>query len=277
MTKTPNKPDAKTFHTIVKDDTLSAADLLAPVAKLPKQVIKQAMKKGAVWLTREKHTSRVRRAKKNLVMGDELHFYYDPAILDKTPLEAKLISDEGEYSIWYKPSGMLSQGSKWSDHCVINRVVEQQIDAKKPVFLVHRLDKAAKGLMILAHTKSTAAKLSKLFQEREIEKHYRATVRGNHSIRPQPETLTDPIDTREACSHVSCLQYDAKTNTSFLDVHIETGRKHQIRRHLAGIGMPVVGDRLYGHGDDSDDLQLTAHSLKFLCPITKAEKSYVLD
>jgi tRNA pseudouridine32 synthase/23S rRNA pseudouridine746 synthase len=65
-----------------------------------------------------------------------------------------------------------------------------------------------------------------------------------------------------------------------LELAIETGRKHQIRRHLSALGFPVVGDRLYGHASSKMsaalDLQLHAHQLSFLDPDTDARRDYGL-
>ncbi|RKZ94879.1 MAG: RNA pseudouridine synthase, partial [Gammaproteobacteria bacterium] len=63
---------------------------------------------------------------------------------------------------------------------------------------------------------------------------------------------------------------------SLLDVTIETGRKHQIRRHSAELVYPVVGDRLYGKEGDTEDLKLTAYFLAFECPYSHTQKSFNL-
>ncbi len=54
------------------------------------------------------------------------------------------------------PYGMLSQGSKWSDHCTIARFAQQHLTPERPVFIVHRLDRAATGLILIAHSKKTS-------------------------------------------------------------------------------------------------------------------------
>ena len=89
------------------------------------------MQKGAVWLTDHKGTHRFRRQGKKLPRDTTLHFYYDPHILKSTVDDAVLVADEVEYSVWYKPRGMLSQGSKWSDHCAINRWVEKHLQPQR--------------------------------------------------------------------------------------------------------------------------------------------------
>jgi tRNA pseudouridine32 synthase/23S rRNA pseudouridine746 synthase len=59
-------------------------------------------------------------------------------------------------------------------------------------------------------------------------------------------------------------------------VRIHTGRKHQIRRHLSGLGFPIVGDRLYGSTRLQGDLQLRSVQIKFISPLDGEEKNYVL-
>jgi tRNA pseudouridine32 synthase/23S rRNA pseudouridine746 synthase len=186
-----------------------------------------------------------------------------------------LIADEGGFSIWYKPFGMLSQGSKWGDHCTISRWVETRLSPQRPAFVVHRLDRAATGLMIVAHAKGVAAQFTAMFEQRELEKAYTALVHGRVSER---QTVATPVEGKPAVSHVNPLEYDARTDVSLLDVSIETGRKHQIRRHLAGLGHPIVGDRLFGKSSPvhPGDLCLTATSLVFRSPIDGTLKRYEL-
>lgn len=259
-------------HIEVQDEQTTAVDLLAESTTLSKGAIKQAMNKGAVWLTHDGGTRRIRRAGRKLNDGDILHLYYDPAILQQQPKPALLIADEGTYSVWFKPGGMLSQGSKWSDHCTINRWVERSLEPQRPAFIVNRLDRAACGLMLIAHSKGTAAELSRLFRERRIEKRYRVLVAGRF---PDQAILDQALDERPALSHVQRLAYDRQHDQSLLEVTIETGRKHQIRRHLAGAGYPVIGDRLYGRHRQTDrDLQLTSARLAFDVPGSTERRCY---
>lgn len=266
-------------HIEISEEDLKAVDVLAKSCEFTKQMIKQIMGKGAVWLTREQSTQRIRRADKLLKPGDTLHLYYDEDVLTKKLENPTLISDEGIYSIWYKPYGMLSQGSKWGDHCTINRWVEKNLQPQRPAFIVHRLDRAATGLIIIAHQKKIAAYFSKLFQERQIDKHYQAIVHGKFS---ENLTLNSAINDKPALSHAKLLIFDESTNQSLVEVSIETGRKHQIRRHLSEAGFPIVGDRLYGKDNDNyeKDLCLASCYLSFNLPSSPVtddtKKTYTL-
>ncbi|MCJ8312249.1 MAG: RNA pseudouridine synthase [Saccharospirillaceae bacterium] len=278
---------AQEFHITVTNIDLTAVQLLAEASNLSVQEIKQAMQKGCVWLTRGKTTQRQRRVKKSLKQGDEIHMYFNPQVLSQSVEDAKLISDAGSYSIWYKPYAMLCLGSKWSDHTTINRFVETHLKPQRPAFIVHRLDKATTGLLVIAHSKSTARALSQAFAERKTEKHYQAIVHGdfNSQLKAKNDTLiiNSDIETKTATTHVSCLEYNVVKNQSLLDIKIDTGRKHQIRIHLSSIGFPIVGDRLYGNdeklidGQKRLDLQLNSVYLKIPNPDTLVDMEYFID
>jgi len=106
-------PEQFELHLPVSDESESAITLLATASGLSKQNIKQVMQNGAVWLSHNGNTRRLRRAKHKLHSDDELHLYYDLAIQSTVPPVPQLIADEGDYSVWYKPQGMYSQGTKW--------------------------------------------------------------------------------------------------------------------------------------------------------------------
>lgn len=266
------------IHIDITESNHTAVDLLADKTSISKSQLKQAMTKGAVWLTRGKKTQCIRRAKKTLLAGDKLHLYYNEEILAQEPPRPELIADEGAYSVWYKPYGMLSQGSKWGDHCTISRWAEQHLSPQRPAFIVHRLDRAATGLILVAHEKKVAAALSALFQSRDIDKQYKAIVHGKFPVVEQ--TINSDIDDKTAISHVQLLEYDEESDRSLVQVKIETGRKHQIRRHLSEAGFPIIGDRLYGDfekNNEHEDLQLTAFTLAFQCPVTGKPRAYRLN
>jgi len=268
---------------ITEQENCTAISILEAYAReqnisLSKAELKQAISKGALWLTpakNKKKTQRLRRVKKQLAFGDELHFYYNKEVLSTPVPQAQLIADLVDYSVWYKPYGMLSQGSKWSDHCTIARFAQQSLPNDRPAFIVHRLDRAATGLILVAHSKKAARALSNMFEHHQLEKHYQIIVHGDHNKRPQPEIIAIDVDGKSACSTFTCLAYDSLTERSLIKVKIDSGRKHQIRIHAASIGMPVVGDRLHGRANIEEELnlQLCAVSLRFVCPLATANLS----
>ena len=263
----------------INDQGSTALDILASNNPLSKQKLKRVMSNGAVWLESDRGINRLRRAKKPVHEGETLHLYYDEMIQETHPEPAELIADEGDYSIWNKPYGMYSQGTKWGDHCTIYRWAESQL--QRPSFLVHRLDRAASGLIIVAHSKKTAAAFARLFEKRKIKKLYRIEVTGNYEelreiIQTLPYPISSPIDDKPAVSKIISIEESENKDRIIIHLEIETGRKHQIRKHMAALGYPVIGDRLYGSTQLEENLQLQSLYLKFTCPITGSIREYSL-
>lgn len=276
------KPQKKfELHIDIDSQPLNAVDTI--MGHLPRNTqpiskadLKLAMLKGAVWLSRNNHNQRLRRAKKPLLAGDKIHVYYDTKVLTQTPQQPELIADLQDYSVWYKPYGVYSQGSKWSDHCTIDRLASLKIE--RETYLVHRLDRATTGLILLAHSKKAAALLSGLFAQRLISKQYVAIVKGIFASDPKDLRIETEIDGKAAASIVSLVTVNAEKNQSKVIIDIETGRKHQIRKHLSGIGFPIVGDRLYGEAKEHDeDLKLCCRRLAFSCPLSGESQSFQVN
>ncbi|MDP6191215.1 MAG: RNA pseudouridine synthase, partial [Gammaproteobacteria bacterium] len=204
-----------------------AIDALQAICPLTRNTLKDAMHKGAVWFQRGKQTQRIRRQDRRLHAGDQLFLYYNQQVLTQHCPEAELLADEGEFSVWYKPCGMLSQGSRWSDHCTINRWAETHIQPPRPAFIVNRLDRAAQGLMLISHSKSMARELSRHFEQHSIHKAYIAAVDGKFS---EDQVCNFDVNGQSATSHIYALTHSTKH--SLVKIVIETGRKHQIRTHL---------------------------------------------
>ncbi|MEO3877843.1 RluA family pseudouridine synthase [Rheinheimera fenheensis] len=260
----------KLVRTLVAEQSITAIDLLSQgVPELSKGRLKDAMAKGAVLLA-GKVQKRLRRAQTLLQSGQQLSLHYDDELLSRSCAPAQLISDQQHYSVWFKPAGMLSQGNEWGDHLSLLRVAEQHFAAKRPVFLLHRLDREASGLMLLAHSKAMAAAFSKLIANRQIDKHYLIRVKGQlSSTLLQQGELSQPLDDKPCRTEFNLRRFDADTMQSWLNIKLISGRKHQIRRHFALAGHPVMGDPQYGSNNkDSSGLALQAVSLSFRCPKT---------
>lgn len=253
-----------------------AVDFLVQQTGISKRKLKEAMSKGAVWLRRGRGgQKRLRRATAQLQSGDVIILHYDPDLLERTPLQATRLWQCQGYSVWYKPPGLLAQGNEYGDHASLLRQAELADPLRKPVYLVHRLDREAHGLMLLAHTRTAARQLSQLFQRQQVSKFYEIRVMGKPAA--AQAVLNQPLDGKPALTQYQVLEYDPDTHTSRLQVQIKTGRTHQIRRHFELLGHPVMGDPKYGRGNKTPDgLQLIATTLEFECPHSHEARKFEL-
>lgn len=245
-----------------------ACDLLAQATGLSKSAIKRAMNLGAVWHRRGKAKERrLRRATFEIRPEDHLALYYDESILSRQAPTALCIKDHHHYSIWFKPAGLMTQGSRYGDHCALTRQVDRYFTPRRKVYVAHRLDRETAGLVVLCHHSEAAGRFSRMFRRREINKGYDVRVRGDlrrHGLRGE---ITLPLDGRQARTIYQWTAYDRKMDESHVKVQIITGRTHQIRRHFDMIGYPVAGDPRYGDGNKNrTGLKLIATSLEFNCP-----------
>jgi 23S rRNA pseudouridine1911/1915/1917 synthase len=146
--------------------------------------------------------------------------------------------------------------------------------------IVHRLDRDTSGLLVVARTEDAYRGLRDLVKKRELERRYKALVRGHPQSwrgrieapigrdRHEPTRMSLDTDSpRDAITHFEVEQL--LDGLALLDVRLETGRTHQIRVHLAAIGLPVVGDPVYGVRDPELKRQfLHAWRLAFSHPVT---------
>jgi tRNA pseudouridine32 synthase/23S rRNA pseudouridine746 synthase len=250
-------------------------DFLADASGLSRQRIKDAMAKGAVWLRRGRGRKRLRKATEVLKSGDRIELYYDAELLARTAPAPICLHDADAYSVWFKPAGVLSQGNDFGDHLSLLRLAEQVLEPRRTAFAVHRLDRETAGLMLIAHKAGLAAQLSALFRERKVEKRYRAWVLGEL---PHSGRIDARLDGKPALTRYQRLSWDADRRQSLAEIDIDTGRTHQIRRHLSGIGHPVIGDPRYGEGNkNTQGLQLFAVALAFECPLQRRRVSFELS
>ncbi|MGE5300609.1 MAG: RluA family pseudouridine synthase [Acidobacteriota bacterium] len=268
----------KIVTTIDVESPGTACDLLAEKSGLSKGRIKDAMNKGAVWLKGKRGgMKRLRRASTRLRQGSHIELYYDKDILSCTPPVANCLEDRIAYSAWHKPAGLMSQGTKYGDHCSLLRQAELFFSPPREAFLVHRLDREVLGVMLIAHTARAAAELSALFERHLIVKKYRAEVLGLIGETGVRSTIEIPLDGKAAVTEYRVLSNDPEKNRSAVEIIIKTGRLHQIRRHFDMIGHPVMGDPRYGKGNkNTEGIKLAAVSLEFLCPVARKRVCFSL-
>lgn len=261
-------------RTFTVEEPAIACDMLALLTGLSKTRIKDCMTKGGVWWSRPgRSTSRLRRASTAVKPGERLEINYDPALLALVPVRPELIAKTRWYSVWNKPAGVLSQGTRFADHCTLPRLAQTQLGARTEPHPVHRLDREAQGIMLLAHDGKAAARLGELFRQGKVEKEYAAIVRGVPDWTDME--VSEPLDGKECRSRFHVVRSDPASDMTLVTAHIDTGRKHQIRRHLAGLGHPVMGDPRYGRGNAClRGLQLVARSLALTCPFTNTPRQW---
>lgn len=148
-----------------------------------------------------------------------------------------------------KPSGMLVHRGWGDDECVALTLARDAVGAY--VFPVHRLDRGTSGALVFALSAPVAATLHGAFEGGGVDKRYLALVRG----RPPEQGLVDhPIPRREDGPRVEARTSFRRIATSpvercsLVEARPETGRLHQVRRHLKHAGHPVLGDANYGKG-----------------------------
>lgn len=178
-----------------------------------------------------------------------------------------------------KPAGMLSVPGKMDIDSVYQRLVTRYPDATGPM-IVHRLDMATSGLLLIAKTKAVHQNLQAQFKNRTVKKRYIALLDGSIPfdegtidlpLCPDPQDRPRQIVNEEygkpAITNYHVLERSPKhTRIAFYPL---TGRTHQLRVHAAhpqGLNTPIIGDELYGK--KADRLYLHAESLEFIHPVT---------
>ncbi len=258
---------SKIHARILVNEATRAVDLLAQATGLPKARVKDCMTKGGVW-QRLPHAKphRVRRATATVQAGMILEIWYDATLLQRTPPALTPVGRGPQWSVWAKPPGIPTHGSPWGDHLALTRITAAALGINQELHPVYRLDTAASGLVLLAHTTQAMAAFCRQMRQGTLTKEYTAVLQG---VAPwQERIVTCPIGEQPAQSRFCVIAKD--TRRTWVRVHLATGRRHQIRRHAAQeLQMPVVGDIAFG-GPPFPHLLLACTRLTFSCPLCGA-------
>ena len=173
----------------------------------------------------------------------------------------EIIYEDSDVIVVNKAAGVLSAPSQRDDHGHIPELLRQywrkQKKTAKYIGVVHRIDQATSGCLVFALNKSAQQLLGQQFQQHVAERRYRCICqgqpqrdsdtltgkigRGNDGRR---KALADEDPGKSAITHFKVMDRFANGNSQ-LELRLETGRTHQIRVHLAGIGCPIIGDEVY--------------------------------
>ena len=188
-----------------------------------------------------------------------------------------------------KPAGLLTMGTESENTKTVYAVLRAYANSKRPaekIFIVHRLDREASGLLVFAKTIPAKEHLQNQFKDHSAGRVYTAVAEGN--VQPRQFTIRSMLaenaafrvystkslkSGKPAVTHVRVLRPGPKS--SLLEICLETGRKHQIRVHLAERGNPIAGDKLYGmRSSRFGRLALHGAHLEFRHPRTGARMSF---
>jgi 23S rRNA pseudouridine1911/1915/1917 synthase len=190
-----------------------------------------------------------------------------------------------------KRSSDLSQGDKSGDMSLdteVKRYITEKYNKPGDVFLgvVHRLDRPVSGVILYARTSKALARMNEMFRSAQVRKIYLAIVKERppedkdtitHFLkRNEKQNKTYVYDTEVKDSKKASLTYQIAGRSDryyLLEIELHSGRHHQIRAQLAGIGCPVKGDLKYGFNRSNEDgsISLMARRLEFTHPVKKEQ------
>lgn len=206
--------------------------------------------------------------------------------VEKEDIPLEILYEDEDVAVVVKPCGMVVHPAAGNESgTLVNALLYAMDDlsgiggVKRPG-IVHRLDKDTSGLLMVAKNDMAHVSLSDQLRERTMEKHYLAVVDGcmreecglvdqpiARSKKDRKKMAIDP-EGRDALTEWTLIEN--LKNAALLDVHIMTGRTHQIRVHMQSLHHPVAGDPIYGqkNGVKAPRLMLHAHTLAFDHPRT---------
>lgn len=217
------------------------------------------------------------------------------AAVEKENIPLTILYEDADVAVVVKPCGMVVHPAAGNESgTLVNALLYAMEDlsgiggVKRPG-IVHRLDKDTSGLLMVAKNDAAHQSLSEQLKNRTMEKHYLAVVDGcmreesgrvdkpiGRSKKDRKKMAIDP-EGREAITDWTLVEN--LKNAALLDVHILTGRTHQIRVHMQSLHHPVAGDPIYGlkNGAKVPRLMLHAYTLAFDHPRTGERLHFVAE
>lgn len=209
--------------------------------------------------------------------GDIIEILQSDEVYPVHNIKIEKVYEDEHLAIVIKPAGLLTSGNQ--HRTLANALSTNLIESKETARLprpnpVHRLDRSASGLLVVAKTMLAQQSLSEQFASYTIDKTYRVIA---HGLADQKGIIDAPIKEKSAQTEyelIKTIPSNKYGGFSVLDVKIRQGRKNQIRVHLHSIGHTVVGDILYPRDNPGKGLYLHCYSLTLVHPITGKKETY---
>lgn len=189
-------------------------------------------------------------------------------------MNLKVVYEDNFIAVVNKPAGITVSGNRFKtveNALPYNLGISTEADSLKRPMPVHRLDSPTSGLLLAAKTISSQINLGVQFESRSIKKRYRAVVKGKIE---SAGIIVSDIDGRSSETEyipVNSVRSIKNEWVTLVDLLPGTGRTHQLRRHMAEIGYPIIGDKKYGTAGDlfrGKGLFLSAVELSFTHPVS---------
>ena len=231
-----------------------------------------------------------------LKAGDKVQVLQGRGNVELRHPKLRIIYEDDALIVVEKKNGLLTvpvnqKSSETTVFSILKEYVKKQ-SYRNTVHVVHRLDRETSGLLVFAKSPELQEYMRTYWRQLVTKRTYVALVEGKLAqkegkitswLTENPHTAmvsSSPVDNggQLAITHYKVLQElesgleNPESEISLVELNLETGRTNQIRVHMASVGHPVVGDRKYGHGNDSspiDRLCLHARILEFIHPMTE--------
>ncbi|HEU4728519.1 MAG TPA: RluA family pseudouridine synthase [Kofleriaceae bacterium] len=225
-----------TRFAVAADEAGLRLDQVVPrhVAGLSRRKARAVIDLGGVFVDR----ARVKVAGRPVRAGQLIEVNIGGALERTEPPPApEIVFADDHVIVADKPAGLVTAPTPESDR---GDLLDQLARRYGEVYLVHRLDLPTSGLLVFARTRDANKQLGDAFARHDVDREYRAVAIGE----VMPETVDRPVQGKRAVTHLAVLE--RLRGATLVSARLETGRTHQIRIHLAGLGHPVAGDSQHG-------------------------------